>query len=75
MTLEEIGRSCPRIMRLRAEAHAENLREAQRLLAWHLAPILNLVAKRPVTPAKLLGEGGTEYKTKEEILASFPKED
>jgi hypothetical protein len=38
------------------EAHAENIRTSQRLLAWQMAPVLNAWSKDRVTPAKMLGE-------------------
>lgn len=38
------------------KAHAQETERVHRIAAWHVAHVINLVAKKPITPAKLLGE-------------------
>ena len=47
-------------MDLYIAAYTQRLSDAQRLLAWHLAPLLNIQSSKDsvkFTPAMLMGEG------------------
>lgn len=71
MTTAEIEQACPRLLRIRLDASVERHRNSQRLLAWHVAHVVNLVSKRKVTPSELLGDEPEriDFDSKEDFVA------